>query len=281
MIGFACNETPELMPLPIALAHRLAGELATRASPDEIAWLRPDGKSQVTVEYRHGKPARVDAIVVSTQHARHRHERGDRGGGDRWRSSKRSCRARCSTGQTDIYINPSGRFVHRRPAGGRRSDRPQDHRRHLRRHGPPRRRRLLRQGRDQGRPLGGLRRPLRRQERRRRRTGGSLRAPGLVRDRQGAPGLDHGRDVRHRRIADDKIEQTCPRALRPCARRRSSTISTCAGRSTGRRRPTATSAGTTSICPGSAPTRSTSSRALPASLSRGQLKSGYWGAGSR
>jgi len=69
MFGFACRETPELMPIPIQLAHNLSRRLERMRQTGRIAWLRPDGKTQVTVEYRDGRPSRVRAVVVSTQHS--------------------------------------------------------------------------------------------------------------------------------------------------------------------------------------------------------------------
>ena len=71
MFGYACNETPELMPLPIALSHRILNRLTEARTKGEVDWLRPDSKSQVTIEYEGNTPKRLDTIVVSTQHAPH------------------------------------------------------------------------------------------------------------------------------------------------------------------------------------------------------------------
>ncbi len=114
MIGFACNETPELMPLPISLAHRICRRLAEARRSSEIPYLLPDGKSQVTVEYHNGKPLRVDAIVVSTQH------RGLFGGNEVTNDEIRRdiiekvirpvVPAELLDDETKYFINPSGRF---------------------------------------------------------------------------------------------------------------------------------------------------------------------------
>ncbi len=116
MFGYACNETPELMPLPIALSHALAKRLAALRKSGGVDYLRPDGKTQVTVEYRDGVPARVDTIVISTQHSPDaalsviRQDMIDR-------VILPTVPGALLDEQTKIYVNPTGRFVIGGPAG--------------------------------------------------------------------------------------------------------------------------------------------------------------------
>jgi S-adenosylmethionine synthetase len=116
MFGYACNETPQLMPMPIYLAHKLARRLAEVRKAKTLPWLRPDGKSQVTVEYAYGKPKRVDTVLVSTQHAPEISHAEIRAAvieniiqpvvpPEMWDSGPK------------IYVNPTGRFVIGGPQG--------------------------------------------------------------------------------------------------------------------------------------------------------------------
>ena len=116
MFGFACDETPELMPLPISLSHRLAKQLTAVRKNGELDYLRPDGKTQVTVEYHAGKPVRVAAIVVSSQHSPDvsmEQLRAD--------IIEKVVRpivpAELLDAETKYYINPTGRFVIGGPQG--------------------------------------------------------------------------------------------------------------------------------------------------------------------
>src|SRR6266481_1914068 len=116
MFGFACNETPELMPLPFQLAHQLTRRLSEVRRNGELPYLRPDGKSQVTVEYRDGRPFRVDAVVISSQHA-------PEVSNDQLRSEireqviKHTVSGELLDEHTKFHINPTGRFVTGGPQG--------------------------------------------------------------------------------------------------------------------------------------------------------------------
>lgn len=116
MFGFACNETPELMPLPIQLAHNLTRKLSEIRRGGELDYLRPDGKSQVTIEYRDGLPFRVEAVVVSTQHS-------DDVTTEQLRADilekviKSTVPSSLLDDNTKFHINPTGRFVIGGPMG--------------------------------------------------------------------------------------------------------------------------------------------------------------------
>jgi S-adenosylmethionine synthetase len=117
MFGYACNETAELMPMPIALAHKLTMRLSEVRKHGKLPYLRPDGKSQVTVEYdSHKRPVRVDAVVISTQHA-------ETVGNDELRADilkhviQAVVPANLLDADTKYHINPTGRFVIGGPMG--------------------------------------------------------------------------------------------------------------------------------------------------------------------
>src|SRR5918997_637462 len=116
MFGYACDETPELMPLPITLAHKLARRLSDVRRSGELDFLRPDGKSQVSVEYVNGKPSRIDAVVISTQHH-------DTVSTEELRERVRKdvidvvIPANMVDAETKYHINPTGRFVIGGPHG--------------------------------------------------------------------------------------------------------------------------------------------------------------------
>jgi S-adenosylmethionine synthetase len=116
MFGYACNETKELMPLPIQLAHRLVRRLSQARREGVLPYLRPDGKSQVTVEYAEGRPVRVDAVVVSTQH-------GPEVRSEQIREDivdqviRPTIPEQLLDRNTKYYVNPTGRFVIGGPQG--------------------------------------------------------------------------------------------------------------------------------------------------------------------
>ena len=109
MIGFACNETPELMPLTISLAHRLTRQLAAARRAGSLPWLLPDGKSQVTVEYAYGRPRRVEAVVISTHH-RTGVSSDDVEAGIREMVIDQVIPSDLVDAKTKVFVNPSGRF---------------------------------------------------------------------------------------------------------------------------------------------------------------------------
>ena len=116
MFGFACDETEELMPMPIQLAHRLTQRLAEVRKTNQVDFLRPDGKSQVTIEYRNGRPARVDCVVISTQHSE-KVSTKDLQNAVLEHVIKPIVPAAMLDHNTKYHINPTGRFVIGGPMG--------------------------------------------------------------------------------------------------------------------------------------------------------------------
>jgi S-adenosylmethionine synthetase len=116
MVGFACTETPELMPMPIMFAHKLCRRLTQVRKEGILPYLRPDGKSQVTIEYEYGKPKRVEAIVISTQHAADVDQAKIRDDIIH-RVIKYVVPNGMIDADTKIYVNPTGRFVVGGPKG--------------------------------------------------------------------------------------------------------------------------------------------------------------------
>jgi S-adenosylmethionine synthetase len=116
MFGFACNETSELMPLPIQLAHKLSRSLTEARKSGDLPYLRPDGKSQVSVEYRDGRPFRIDAVVISSQHSpsvTNEQLRTE----IRERVISQTISPELLDKETKYHINPTGRFVTGGPQG--------------------------------------------------------------------------------------------------------------------------------------------------------------------
>jgi len=116
MFGFACDETPELMPLPISLSHALAKSLTAARKSGLLPYRRPEGETQVTVEYEDGIPARIDTIVVSTQHGADVEQETIRGDIIK-HVIKTTIDAKLMDKNTKIFVNPTGRFVVGGPQG--------------------------------------------------------------------------------------------------------------------------------------------------------------------
>jgi len=195
MFGYACDETEELMPLPIMMAHKLVRQLSEIRRFGKLSYLRPDGKSQVSVEYVNGQPARIDAVVISTQH-------DDAVSTEQLRVDVKKhiidpvMPGHMVDSGTKYHINPTGRFV----IGGPHGDTGLTGRKiiaHLRRHGTARRRRVFGQGSHQGRPFRVLHGSLRGQEHRGGRLGAARRGSTGVRDRCRRSGFGDGEHVWH------------------------------------------------------------------------------------
>ena len=239
MFGYACDETPELMPLPIALAHRLARRLAEVRKAGVVAYLRPDGKTQVTIEYDGrppGPPRHRRRLAASTRPTSTSTTLLTPDIAEYVVDAESSPSSSIDTDGYRLLVNPTGRFEIGGPMGdagltGRKII--VDTYGGMARHGggafsgkDPSKVDRSRRLRD---ALGG-------QERRRGRARRPLRGAGGVRDRQGRTRWAVRRDLRHRHVPVEKIQDAVVAGLRPAPGARSSATSTCCGRSTADRR---------------------------------------------
>ena len=198
MFGYACDETEDLMPAPIWLAHRLAHRLAQVRKVGVLPYLRPDGKVQVTFDYEDGRPVRLKTVLISTQH---------KPSVDLETLLKPDLRdhvvgpivpAQYADDGYEILANPTGKFELGGPSAGYGANRQEDHRRFLRWFGSPWRRCIFGKGPLEGRPLRGLCRSLGREAYRRFRRRNAVRATDRVRHRGGPASVVDGRAFRHR-----------------------------------------------------------------------------------
>ena len=232
MFGYACDETPALMPFPIYYAHRLVQRQSEVRRDGRLPWLRPDAKSQVTVRYTGGKPTSIDTVVLSTQHHPEMNHKQEQLAEAVVEEIIKPVLPPEMLVNTRFLVNPTGRFE----IGGPHGDAGLTGRKiivdYLRRRGAARRRRILRQGSVEGRPLGRLRRALCRQEHRRGGHRAAVPGAAFVCDRRRKADQRHRVHRGHRQ--DFGREDRC--AGRPtistCGRRASSRCSTCCGRFT-------------------------------------------------
>ena len=245
-----------------SMAERARRTSARRASSTSSG---PTARRRCRSSTRTACPKRLDTVLISTQH--HAGINIDdelRARVDRARHPAVVAGAVRRRRLRDLR-EPDRAVRARRPARRLRAHRPQDHRRHLRRHGPPRRRRVLGQGPDQGRPLGRVRGAPDREGGRRGRARQAVRGAGRVRDRCRAPDVDHGRHVRHVARSRPTSSRRWSARCSTCGPPRSSSASTCAARSSGAPRRTATSvAPTATASPGRTSSRTPPSCAAPA-----------------